>query len=260
MTVILPPSEIRLIIEKLAAYVVKNGPTFEDKILEKERHNPRFSFLYPNDPYHAYYQKRLEEYHKVGPEGVDELLAQSRDMEQKQSFPLSSSQIPKFVEKTKIPSESAPLKEPEPLDFVVNLPFVVSALDYDVIKLTAQYVARNGRQFLISLSQREAHNVQFDFLKPGHSLHAAFLRLVEQYARLFLPSKTMLEKLHFYAERRFELFDRIIQRTQYMRYTRDKQAKEDEFAEEERLAFASIDWNDFVVVETINLTAADQKC
>lgn len=66
MTVILPPSEIRLIIEKLAAYVVRNGTTFEDKILEKERHNSRFSFLFPNDPYHPYYQRRLQEYYEVG--------------------------------------------------------------------------------------------------------------------------------------------------------------------------------------------------
>lgn len=64
---ILPPSDIRVIIEKLAAYVVKNGKSFEDKILEKERHNARFSFLFPHDPYHPYYEKRLEEYTSVGP-------------------------------------------------------------------------------------------------------------------------------------------------------------------------------------------------
>lgn len=66
MTVIVPPPEIRSIIDKLAAYVIKNGTGFETTILDKERHNPRFSFLFSSDPYHAYYQKRLQEYRDGG--------------------------------------------------------------------------------------------------------------------------------------------------------------------------------------------------
>lgn len=62
MSVIVPPPEIRTVIEKLVAYVIKTGPSFETTILEKERHNPRFSFLFPSDPYHAYYQQRLQEH------------------------------------------------------------------------------------------------------------------------------------------------------------------------------------------------------
>lgn len=64
-TIILPPSDVRGIIEKLAAYVIKNGRAFESKIIEKEKYNPRFSFLFPNDPYHAFYQKKLGEYEKA---------------------------------------------------------------------------------------------------------------------------------------------------------------------------------------------------
>lgn len=64
---IIPPAEIRVIAEKLAAYAVKNGAGFEEKIFEKERQNPRFSFLYPTDSYHTYYEARLEEYRQAGP-------------------------------------------------------------------------------------------------------------------------------------------------------------------------------------------------
>ena len=35
----------------------------------------------------------------------------------------------------------------------------------DVVKLTAQFVARNGRQFLTQLMNREQRNYQFDFLR-----------------------------------------------------------------------------------------------
>lgn len=65
--VILPPPYIRNIAEKLAIYVVRNGPEFEGKILEKERNNPRFSFLYSSDPFHPFYQKLLQEVREVGP-------------------------------------------------------------------------------------------------------------------------------------------------------------------------------------------------
>ena len=49
----------------------------------------------------------------------------------------------------------------------------------DVVKLTAQFVARNGRQFLTNLMNREQRNYQFDFLRPQHSLFQYFpLKLV----------------------------------------------------------------------------------
>lgn len=133
MNVVLPPSEIRVIVEKLAAYVVKNGPSFEDKILEKERHNPRFSFLYPNDPYHPYYQRRLQEYKDAGPgralpapaggsliDAVDEKLASSKVMVQSRGEPT--------VPQPASPMRRAPPPEPPLLDFLVTVP-PISALD-----------------------------------------------------------------------------------------------------------------------------------
>jgi splicing factor 3A subunit 1 len=37
-----------------------NPPQFEDKIREGQRSDPKFSFLNPVDPYHAYYRHRLD--------------------------------------------------------------------------------------------------------------------------------------------------------------------------------------------------------
>ena len=50
-----------VIIEKTAGFVAKNGSEFEAKIHENERHNPKFAFMSPNDPYNMYYRKRLQE-------------------------------------------------------------------------------------------------------------------------------------------------------------------------------------------------------
>lgn len=130
-------------------------------------------------------------------------------------------------------------------------------MDYDVIKLTAQYVARNGRQFMSVLAQREAHNPQFDFLKVGHSLHGVFLRLVDQYGRVFLPSKALLTKLWSYAEARYDVVKRVMERAAYMRYMRQKEAQKEESVERDRIAYGEVDWNDFVVTETIDFSSTD---
>jgi hypothetical protein len=49
------------IIETTAAYVARSGPHFEDRIRENEKHNPRFCFLNPTDPYRAYYDFKIAE-------------------------------------------------------------------------------------------------------------------------------------------------------------------------------------------------------
>lgn len=55
----------------------------------------------------------------------------------------------------------------------------------DIVRMTAQFVARNGRQFLTSLMNREQRNCQFDFLRPQHSLFQYFTKLLEQYTKVF---------------------------------------------------------------------------
>ena len=66
----------------------------------------------------------------------------------------------------------------------------------DVVKLTAQFVARNGRQFLTNLMNREQRNYQFDFLRPQHSLFNYFTRLVEQYTKVYTLNTTFLIALY----------------------------------------------------------------
>lgn len=57
------PSRYHLaVIDRTATFVARsaNPPQFEDKIRENQRQDPKFSFLNPADPYHAYYRHRME--------------------------------------------------------------------------------------------------------------------------------------------------------------------------------------------------------
>lgn len=89
-------------------------------------------------------------------------------------------------------------KEPPPeFEFMADPPSI-SAFDLDVVKLTAQFVARNGRQFLTQLMQKEQRNYQFDFLRPQHSLFHYFTKLVEQYTKVkpFLQGASVICSLY----------------------------------------------------------------
>ncbi|KAK1235676.1 SF3a splicing factor complex subunit, partial [Marasmius sp. AFHP31] len=59
---ILPPPEIKSVIDKTATFIARsaNPPQFEDKIREGQRSDPKFSFLNPADPYNAYYRHKLD--------------------------------------------------------------------------------------------------------------------------------------------------------------------------------------------------------
>jgi Surp module/Pre-mRNA splicing factor PRP21 like protein len=67
--------------------------------------------------------------------------------------------------------------------------------DLDIMKLTAQFVARNGSEFLSGLRSREDSKREFFFLKDNHSLHTTFKRLTDSYSAVLLDSKEALVQL-----------------------------------------------------------------
>ena len=184
------------VIDRTAAFVARsaNPPQFEEKIREGQRHDPKFSFLNPADPYNAYYKHRTE---KVARGEVDEEQAPKEPGQEPQKAP------EKEVDRG--------LEPPVP-EYILDIPNI-SAVDLcvwfhnlrnthnnmvrsrDIMKLTALFTARRGRVFLAALSQKEGRNYQFDFLRPNHSLFGYFNRLVDQYSKVLLPNKEMLDQL-----------------------------------------------------------------
>lgn len=55
-----PPSDIQLIVDKMASYVARNGADFESIVRSKG--DPRFSFLNDTHIYNAYYKHKLKVY------------------------------------------------------------------------------------------------------------------------------------------------------------------------------------------------------
>nr|KAG5685971.1 hypothetical protein BaRGS_017410 [Batillaria attramentaria] len=191
--------------------LLSNGPEFENRIRQNEVNNPKFNFLNPTDAYHAYYQHKVKEF-KEGKGG--HFLQLQRPTQ----------------EPIKIPEVFVPKDPPAEFEFIVDPPSI-SAYELDVVKLTAQFVARNGRQFLTTVMQREQRNYLFDFLRPQHSLFNYFTKLVEQYTKIL---------------------DEVRYRVEWLKFQEREKKKEEDALERERVAYAQIDWHDFVVVETVD--------
>lgn len=241
--VIIPPPEIKAKIEKTAEFVAKNGTVFENRIREKEGSNALFSFLNHDDHYHLYYQWRCNE-HSSGRS--------------------SSSELPSTQKQTKTTSHE--LKEPPAFEFHTTLP-PMSAVDHDIIHATAEHTAEYGPNFSMLLSKNESRNPQYEFLKTSHSLHRYYQLLVEQYLKVgqalkggfqALPTSTKTN-IEAAINDKFSTLGLAKRRAEWISHTEQKNQKAIEEAERERIAFAEIDWHDFVVVETIVFSDKDKN-
>lgn len=60
LPVVEPPSDIRIVIERIVEFILKNGRPFEAVLAEQDRAHGRFPFLLPSNQYHTYYLKVLQ--------------------------------------------------------------------------------------------------------------------------------------------------------------------------------------------------------
>jgi splicing factor 3A subunit 1 len=190
---------------------------FEIRIKQNEQGNPKFNFLNADDPYHAYYQHKMKEFKEgKGQEAVPGVQKAVKPAQQK------------VIEEIPVPTEPPPDWE-----FSADPPSI-SAFDLDLVKLTAQFVARNGRQFLTTLMSKEQYNAQFDFLRPQHHLFQYFTKLVEQYTKILIPPKGLLNKLQNETTSPQRLLDRVNHRYYWARHQERQRKKLEEEAEKER--------------------------
>jgi len=150
------------------------------------------------------------------------------------------------------------VKPPNPDQFIVNHPFI-APMDMDIIKLTAQFVARNGQKFLIGLTQRESRNPQFDFLKPTHALFGYFTSLVDAYTKCLMPNKEEVERLKKFAGLPLDILDKALGRFAWDEQEEQQRMGREEEDHVEKEMMGQIDWHDFVVVETIEFTKDDES-
>lgn len=122
---------------------------------------------------------------------------------------------------------------------------------------------------MTALSQRETGNYQFDFLRPNHTLHSFFQRLIDQYNALLRAGgmdgeggklqRQRIKELQANVDDKFHVLGRAKQRAEWFKFQDEQKAKKEEEAEKEKLTYAQIDWHDFVVVETVVFTEVDDQ-
>lgn len=272
---IFPPPELRTIVDKTAQYVARNGIEFESKIRGDNAGSNRLAFLNEDDPFHAYYRAKLEAL--TTGQGPLANIPQPSDGDASnhggsvlQADGEAAADAQRQREKEQRPTE------PEPFQFLVDLP-IITAMDLDIVKLTALFVSKRGRGFASSLAAREGRSYQFEFLRPSHSLFGFFNRLVEQYRTVMEPSPEMIKRVRlgaFGSEQepaegatpvlgmgkggaRLVMLEDIRMRAEWEKYERARRKVAEDEEEKERTLFNEIDWQDFVVVGTIELTETD---
>ncbi|CAE5957491.1 unnamed protein product [Arabidopsis arenosa] len=258
--IIHPPPDIRTIVEKTAQFVSKNGLEFEKRIIVSNEKNAKFNFLKSSDPYHAFYQHKLTEYraqNKDGAQGTDDADGTDPQLDTTATAVESEANDaqPDLQAQFRIPPK--PLEPPEPEKYTVRLPEGITGEELDIIKLTAQFVARNGKSFLTGLTSREINNPQFQFMKPTHSMFTFFTSLVDAYSEVLMPPKDLKEKLRKSAADLTTVLERCLHRLEWDRSQEQQKKKEEDEKELERVQMAMIDWHDFVVVESIDF--ADEE-
>eukprot|EP00906_Rhabdomonas_costata_P005560 RCo008315 len=262
--IIYPPPEVKTIVDKTAQFVARNGKEFEARIRVHEKDNPKFKFLLKENPYNAYYEMKLEDFKRK--EDVDAAARKEPPKEgavAPQPEPVQGTAKAEgmvvddgqFSQAQIVPSRQArpvPKENPCPSVFTIAVPVEVAPLDLDVIRLTAQYVARHGQSFLSNVTAREQKNPQFDFLKGTHRHFQFFRSLVDAYTKILLPSKDMLEVLRQEMENKLTILDRCMSASEWQKVQEAKRKAAEEEEDKQRVAFQLIDWHEFVVVETID--------
>ncbi|KAH8741646.1 Pre-mRNA splicing factor SF3a 2xSWAP domain protein [Cryptosporidium ryanae] len=197
---IYPPFELRSTIDKTASFVAKNGVEFESRILN-EPGSEKFAFINKENPFNAYYRKRIDDFRNgislqdSGPSipnaivDINNKKTRQNDSEKEVLMLTSIESAFGFLGGSAIDIE-----EPRKEQYTVSHPFL-SKKDEAIIKITAMYLARNGKEFLSELTNREANNPQFDFLNPGHALFNYFADLVESYSFCLIPNKEYIKEV-----------------------------------------------------------------
>lgn len=226
--VIIPPQDIKNLVDKTARTVAQRGPELEELVKKNFIDNPKFSFLKYNDPYRPYFDQKVQEFRMGGAEAEADQDAEPGSQQGKKA-----------------------VRPPPESKFVYDCGSM-PVVDNDIIQHTAQFVAANGHKFLIALTEREKNNPQFEFLKPTHSMFPYFTSLIDSYSRIMdFNEKDLEQLLSFIADKKavlkscYEIFE-------YEAETQHNKRRKEELEEEERAQRAMIDWNDFVVVQTID--------
>ena len=283
ISMIYPPPETKKVIDKAATLVAQYGIQVETSMKE----DINFSFINKTDPYYPYYQSKIleskEELKKNLSKKMEEYYSQEDNKNnEKQEFLNKKRKEDNLVELEKEAKELLKeamrdkidlLKSDKNIDNLDKIPHPdifsvpqpnISGTELDIIKISAQFVAKNGQKFLSDLIKREKDNPQFDFMKPQHTLFGYFTFLVGCYAKILNNKNEIISKIEKYATNSNEIL-----KSANIHYLYDKKiskiprgkrfSQEDLLTNEEKEKIKNIDWYDFVLVETIDFSSDEEE-
>lgn len=271
---IVPPQEVRAVVEKTAE-AVSRKPALEAVIKARCADQPKFSFLFENDPYYPFYKSKLQEQTSATPPTA----AKPKPAPDTAPFPappplaaaapaqallddaVTTTAAP-VVSKLRLARAKSEAARPVPTEapvadaYTVTLPSPVpGALELDVMKLTAQYAAANGTAFESALQRNEARNTLFDFMRVGHAHHALYAQLRAAYKAVLAPAQgadAIAEQLRDPGE---ELWKRAWHKLDWVRLEAERRARD---APARAPVAAAIDWHDFTPVATLDINSDDE--
>lgn len=216
------PDDITIPPPSIKAIVVKTVQYIQRNGPEFEQKvkesNSKFTFLKESDPFHEYYQYVLKH------------------------LPL---------EEDNQKDENTAVESVPPLDFLLKDQPTITLKDLEIVKLTAQYVAHHGDADSVRVIRERymSEPVLFGFTHEGHKWFKLFQTLVRQYKLVIDGECEMLDV--------DEMVERAKKRAQYEESIRAEQNEKEREEDEKRLKFTSVNWTDFVIVETIKFEEVD---
>eukprot|EP00760_Papus_ankaliazontas_P008246 PhM_4_TR13707/c0_g1_i1/m.85633/K12825/SF3A1, SAP114; splicing factor 3A subunit 1 len=288
--IIYPQKAVRDIIDRTAQHFsAQSGDQWIDHLRSKERDNPKFAFLFQDSPFHPYFRMKLDECRQErlkkqqqqqqqsssGAVGDDAKTSSDTQLHQQQGGGDGEGQDKQPQQQQQQSSDGGgvflhpsvpttgnivvPKDNPLPKTFSLSTNESptgnkISALEFEIIQHTAQHVASFGQTFLTALMAKERNNPMFDFLKGSHPRFSVFRALVVAYSRVLHPPAALLEQLKNDAESVPSVLERNATAAMWSKSEdQKKQLLADKQKEEERKLFQQVDWDDFVVVATVEL-------
>ena len=110
--IIRPPPDIRVVAERTAMFVAKNGRAFESRILNSAKgKTPKFAFLQPTSPFHAYYEDRIMHFESGG--GKEDEKKNEEDMKEADGTKTPAAEAAsKPTAKDKVTKQKASIMDP----------------------------------------------------------------------------------------------------------------------------------------------------
>lgn len=268
--VTIPPPHIRATIEKTAQYVSKHGVAFENKIRNQERSGAsKFTFINKDDPYNQYYRHVLDMLKR----SVDSPVQRANgglQQEQEQSLNQEQQQEQEQRQSVRVQNPFLTLTldenyEPLHLEKEMTIP------ELNLLKLLAKYSAINGHEALVVVTAREEMKPHLGFLEKSSKFHILWKKYLKLFTMFVGSDKELASEFNQYQTRFIEKKGNSLRLKQQPflehcntfagKFYRARQSHSElqKRLERQRVAYASVDWQNFTIVETVIFDSDDNS-